>query len=343
MKKGDHYQRCAGETISFSSFMARCLQDPERGYYVKKVKNIGRQGDFTTAPVLGPWLGKAMLNWIRTSATTRKWTIIEVGGGTGHLARSLLSDMTWSEWFPTRYFMVETSPVLEKLQRKALYGHRVRWFKTVKSALLAAQGHAIILSNELVDAFPCDLLEWTGETWQEVHLLDDGRNFSEVMKPLSARLNDSEQFSSLRPWEGIRPGQRIELHDLYRRWMHEWMGDFKSGAILTIDYGDIPPALYHRKPSGTVRAYFNHIRMEGADVYARVGRQDVTADVNFSDLKRWGEDQGLQTQFLISQREFLLNYLSDARVSEASPHELRFLMDEQGAGSAFKVLAQLKA
>ena len=36
--------------------------------------------------------------------------------------------------------------------------------------------------------------------------------------------------------------------------------------------------------------------------------QDLTADVNFSDLVRWGEELGFQTLSLETQRDFLLRW-----------------------------------
>jgi len=49
-------------------------------------------------------------------------------------------------------------------------------------------------------------------------------------------------------------------------------------AMLTIDYGS-PEA-------GS--AYHRHQRIEGRDIYSRIGRHDLTADVNFADLMSWG-------------------------------------------------------
>ena len=66
-------------------------------------------------------------------------------------------------------------------------------------------------------------------------------------------------------------------------------------AMLTIDYGS-PEA-------GS--AYHRHQRIEGRDIYSRIGRHDLTADVNFADLMSWGETLGWETVSLVTQREFL--------------------------------------
>ena len=62
--------------------------------------------------------------------------------------------------------------------------------------------------------------------------------------------------------------------------------------MLTIDYGAAIPGLYHRRPSGTLRAYAHHQRLTGPDVYASFGRRDITADVNFTDMENWARDLG---------------------------------------------------
>ena len=58
------------------------------------------------------------------------------------------------------------------------------------------------------------------------------------------------------------------------------------------------------------------------------GRQDLTADVNFTDLQNWSQPW-IHQQRLTSFREFL----------QASPDD-RGLTDDHGAGGAFLVLDQ---
>jgi SAM-dependent MidA family methyltransferase len=100
--------------------------------------------------------------------------------------------------------------------------------------------------------------------------------------------------------------------------------------MLTIDYGDVAPSLQLGSPSGTLRAYWKHRRITGMETYARFGRQDLTADVNFTDLIRWGEDSGWTTEWLGSQAEFINSRCSSAsRLGEAAK---AFLVLEQSPG-----------
>ncbi|NJM38096.1 MAG: hypothetical protein HC845_09700 [Akkermansiaceae bacterium] len=86
------------------------------------------------------------------------------------------------------------------------------------------------------------------------------------------------------------------------------------------------------RPLGSVRGYLLQHRVEGAAIYENVGRQDLTADVNFTDLMNWSRP-AMSQQNLTSLRDFLKNYTSPAD---------RELTDELGAGSAFLVLEEQK-
>jgi SAM-dependent MidA family methyltransferase len=110
--------------------------------------------------------------------------------------------------------------------------------------------------------------------------------------------------------------------------------------MLTIDYGDVFPQVYHRQRWGTVRAYFMQQRLAGPQVYENMGRQDITADVNFTDVIAWGESLGWRTEKLATQREFLLEHVQGLEARASSDPAVSFLMDEHGAGTAFKVLIQ---
>ena len=157
-------------------------------------------------------------------------------------------------------------------------GSRANWHASVPEALASCGGTALILSNELVDAFPCRVFEKRPDGWRELALRIDGGRITEewIVRPLP----DSTAF--LHPWPD---GQRVEVQESFQLWRRGWLPALVAGSMLTIDYGDTCPALYFRRPGGTLRAYAHHQRLEGRDVYGGFGLRDLTADVNFSDLQ----------------------------------------------------------
>jgi len=282
------------DPIPFEEFMRRALYDPDRGYYARRIRAVGARGDFTTAPMLSDAPAKAVAAWAaRALRQTGCHDLIEIGPGEGKLAAAVIKHLPWRIRWQTRLHLVETSGPLAEMQKKSL-GNKARWHESPADALAECGGKAVIYSNELVDAFPVRRFQNTSEGWREiaVHIAPDGR-FAESLLPLSP-LPESSGFSPDHPH-----GQRIEVHESYRRWLAAWLPQWKAGRMLTIDYGSEAPTLYQRRPHGTLRAYHFHQRIVGPDIYQNIGRQDLTADVNFTDLRNWSKpwvaDESLQT------------------------------------------------
>jgi SAM-dependent MidA family methyltransferase len=320
--------------------MERALYDPADGYYTRRTRDPGRRGDFATAATLSDDLGRATAGWIRAELDhwgCRVRDIIEVGPGDGSLAAAVRAHLPW--WFRRRlrFHLVEVSPVLTELQQRRL-GGAARWHTEIGGAVAASGGDALVYSNELVDAFPCAVWEWSAgeQRWQAVGV-DEGGELSR--SPSTANLPGSCTALDPSGWPAGAPpdGQRVETHEAYREWLGGWLPQMRRLSLLTIDYGDTFPALYHRRPGGTLRAYFHHQHLTGPEVALRPGQQDITADVNFSDLAAWERALGVEHQPLLTQAEFLGTYDPGRRPASASP-ALGFLASPDGAGQAFKVL-----
>jgi len=266
---------------TFEQFMARCLHDPVKGYYARNIRGIGSRGDFTTAPQLSQAPAAAIASWAaRALRETGCRDLIEVGPGLGTLAKEVFRRLPLALRLRTKLRLVESSPTLAAKQRELLKG-RAHLHSGILPALEACCGNAVIYSNELVDAFPVRLFQKSEDGWREVAISSDGSRKKEILLPV-AELPPSSVFKLDFP-----TGQRVEIHDSYRRWLESWLPVWKKGEMLTIDYGDTVDRLYHRRPHGTLRAYLLHQRLDGEAVYGNPGLQDITADVNFTDLDDW--------------------------------------------------------
>jgi SAM-dependent MidA family methyltransferase len=262
-------------------------------------------------------LARGVARWIQKNGAR---DVIEIGAGSGQLARDILTSLGWWKRLRLRYHIVEVSTPLREAQKKLLRGRRVTWHETLPAALEATSGRAHIFSNELVDAFPCRVFELTPTGWLELHLKLEGGRLREILMP--CELPESTIFQ-----HPASIGQRVEVHESYRDWLQAWIPGWKSGSMLTIDYGDTMPMLYHRRPAGSLRGYAAHQVLSGADIYQAPGRCDITADVNFSDLEAWGEKTGLRKISHSNLADFL-----------SPPLPARF----QSAAEAFRVLEQTR-
>jgi len=274
--------------------------------------------------LLGKAIADRAIKWHQESRPPLN--LIEIGGGDGSLARSVLKSLPLIKRWKCNYHIVDSSPKLTKKQQ-GLTGlkKKVTWHQDMHSALESCAGIAFIFSNELVDAFPVRIFQHTkASQWKELYIY----GVNEILKRPTA-LPSSCSFTEYR----YAPEQRIEVHESYREWLSNWRSHWKEGQMLTIDYGDTHPEIYYRKPKGTLRAYSHHQQITGQAVYQNPGKQDITADVNFTDLITWGNQLELKTCSLISQNEFLSPFATE------TPED-QFLVHPDGAGSAFQVLLQ---
>jgi SAM-dependent MidA family methyltransferase len=314
--------------LRFDRFMEHALFHPSEGYYARHIKTVGKEGDFSTSATLSKLLAKSVAKWISTQAQQHQFnrpTLIEVGAGTGQLFFDVYKALPFLFRRKCKFYIVEKSPILQTQQQDRL-GKKVTWRDNLSEILQESKGEALVFSNELVDAFPVRVFRVFKQGFEELHL--DTKSRSEVFLPIEGNTPDSSFFKNK-----LAEGLRFEVHESYQNWLKEWLPDFKKGTVLTIDYGDSLDDLLQKNPLGSLRAYFKHHVMKGASIYQNVGHQDITSDVNFSDLEYWGEHFGLSSS-LISQKDFLI---SSATAIDS------YLRDEDGAGTAFKVLTQRKA
>jgi SAM-dependent MidA family methyltransferase len=324
-----------GGRLRFDRFMELALFHPVHGYYTRRIRGIGKSGDFSTSTTLSPALGKAVFHWLMAEAKhlgLDPLIIIEPGVGTGALAKVILSDIR--PWSRVRYFGVDLRPDFAILDKSVSRRRRFQLLDSMEAALQEAHGKAIVISNEFADAFPCRRLVRLESGWADIHLHYDDDQWQQelLLAPISVACSALDA--------GFAVGQTIEVHESFREWLASVSAQLDMGAILTIDYGGRPEEIYFRRPDGTVRGYFQQQRIEGADIFRRAGYHDLTADVNFVDLQAWGNSVALKTVDYLTQREFVGRWNPGALKQANAAAD--FTLKENGAGTAFKVLHQRK-
>jgi SAM-dependent MidA family methyltransferase len=353
--------------ISFARFMELALYSPEGGYYERHSNPIGRRGDFLTSVSAGPLFGRLLAfqfaEWFaRTDSPQPPWIILEAGAHDGQLAHDILSWLAEHRRFlfnAVEYRILEPSSRRTATQRKALqaYAAYVRWFSSWEEVPPVDRG--IIFSNELLDAFPVHRLGWDARQnrWFEWGVTQEQSGFRWVRLDPEA---SSATGLGLAPglfWPDLHPdllavlpdGFSTEVCPAAAAWWKQAAAALGSGCLLTIDYGFTSEEFFlpHRA-DGTLRAYAAHHL--SPDVLARPGEQDLTAHVNFTALRRAGEEAGLQTICFASQPELLVRIAEKAWKPDAGfgpwgekeNRQFQTLVHPEHLGRGFKVLAQAR-
>ena len=222
---------------------------------------------------------------------------------------------------------------------------------------------SVVLSNELVDAFPVHIVEKRGERLYEVFVdvQQDGRFYEVLGEP--SRLEVAGYLDTYKiPWRTFEDGWRAEINLDALRWIQRTAGLMRKGFVLTIDYGDKAKELYTAwRRRGTLLCYYKHQANERPLLHP--GKQDITAHVNFSALIDEGRRLGMRLHRFTTQREWLqglgieeeleqryLNEFADAEYARATDkgqiallkwrdirQRVSVLTDQGGMGD-FKVL-----
>ncbi len=296
--------------IRFRDFMQAALYHPRFGYYTTSSGAMGRGGDYVTSPevhpVFGALVAKQLCQLWSVMSCPARFDVVEHGAGSGLLARDILTWATTREpefAAAMRYGVVEISAALRDAQRRTLGAaglsrDSVEWLATPPSHVTGC-----VFSNELIDAFPVHRVVRTGGELREVYVaIDDAGRFADELRPLSdaaiARYFDD---IALLPGEGCYAEVNLDAP----LWMGSVAMSLDRGYALTFDYGYEAPDLYAPwRRDGTLLCFSR--QSASSDPYQRIGKQDMTASVDFTTLRRAGETAGLGTIGLTDQSAFLV-------------------------------------
>ncbi len=292
--------------ITFAEFMDLALFWPRGGYYNSPDK-IGPRGDFYTAPSAHPIMGALLClqiyqMWQLLGRPSTFW-LVEMGSGNGLLCRDILE---YSAHLPPpfrdslRYLCLDRQPspgVEGELPVEAR--KKVERLATQGAPLRGVTG--CFLSNELVDSFPVHRVTVQADGLKEVYLvLEDGKLVEVLDSPSTPELERRLDALGLSLPEGFS----AEINLAMESWMESVSSALERGFLLTIDYGHTAGDLYsHRRRRGTLTCFYRHTQTD--DPYARIGRQDITAHVDFTSLIEGGRRCGLEPLGFSTQREFL--------------------------------------
>lgn len=332
----DRIAQSSGQRITFAEFMDLALYHPQQGYYATNQSGQGIQSDFLTSSHLaadfGELLAQQFAQMWEILGHPAPFTLIEMGAGQGLLVQDILRYLHRYH-FPCfealQYIIVEKSPALAAEQQRRFGKFAESWGSLTWQTWEDIPTNSIVgccFSNELVDAFPVHQVVRVGETLQEIYV---EASFHEAIGELSTpKLLDYFEKIGVnltdRPYpEGYRSEVNLQALD----WLETVSDRLHQGYLLTIDYGYSTQRYYSpTRTQGTLQCYYQHAHH--SDPYLAIGRQDITAHVNFTALERWGEQFGLQNLGFTQQGLFLMALgLGDRLAALSNPDSTQSLQD----------------
>ena len=336
-----------GGWIGFDEYLEQVLYAPGLGYYSAGAAKFGAAGDFTTAPELSPLFGACVARAVAPLLAGGR-DLLELGAGSGALAKVLLLRLDELGALPERYLILEVSADLRERQHALLRAlppplyARVQWLDTLPRRAL----RGVILANEVADALPFQCFTVTADGYAERGVALDAHgdpNWAERPAPAALQAELVRLAASLP--ESLAIGYHGELCPRLGSWLASLAAALESGGILLFDYGLSRRELYHpQRDAGTLRCHYRHRAHDNP--FRNPGLQDITAWVDFTRLAAAAADAGLQVAGYCTQAAFLLGAGIDAELARAGDDlerarrasEARQLLLPGEMGETFKVL-----
>ena len=292
--------------ITFAEYMARALYGPG-GYYTRN----GAGSDYYTSPKVHPAFGALLavqlFRFWRLLERPEPFFVIEPGAGDGLLGRDVCgAAQHLPEGFAgsLHYVAVDRRPGIRDTRDPALTkiaGDALRLpFRKVAGC---------IISNELLDALPVHRVRMQDGHLHELYVgiqSDVADGYEGQLVEVAGDASTPELERRLADLGvTLADGQTAEICLLLNDWAASVASTLDTGFVLTIDYGRSAVDLYDpaQRPHGTLVTYRSHRQTDTPLVDP--GRQDITAQVDFTSVRLAGERAGLSTVGELSQGRFL--------------------------------------
>lgn len=294
--------------MPFARFMERLLYAPGLGYYSAGSRKFGADGDFVTAPELGPAFAHGLAHCLaRAMAGGGDRDLLEVGGGSGALAADLLPALAARDALPRRYRLLEISADLRERQRAHIAAHCPQWLHRVDwiDRPPADDWRGALLANEVIDALPATRFILRDGGIHEQYVGGNAEAFHWLEHPAAPALADLLRQRLGESLDSLPRPYRSEVHASLEPWLATLTGAMREGLALFIDYG-YPRHVYYspERSDGTLVCHYRHHAHD--DPLHLPGLQDITAFVDFTALAEAALHNGLEVAGYTSQAQFLL-------------------------------------
>ena len=325
--------------MSFCEYMHKALYHPKFGYYTSKKYNIGAQGDFYTAPEISPLFGASIAKQISHYISEHgKCDILEVGPGTGSLAKSILQTIDHS--LINQYYLLEISTVLIKKQQNTLssYNNKIVWTDVIPENF---QG--VIIANEVLDAMPVHRFRNTKNVAEQYITLCN-ENLASYFKDST----NSKLIKKVKELEIQVEGYESEINLNLEIWLANLAKSLLRGIVLIIDYGYSQDEYYTAERNGGTLTCFIQQKKHNNPLI-NVGIQDISTHVDFTSVAKYATANKLAVIGFCEQSHFLMNLdilTIASSLYEKEPlnvaKQLKILLMPNQMGSLCKVMALSK-
>ncbi len=302
-------------------------------YYSSHI--IGKKADFITSPEISPLFSETIADYIAETwhdEIKKDFSLVELGPGNGTMMFDILKTLKnypdlWNKI--SNIFLVETSPLLREVQKKALDNltdlkSKISWISNINDI---ETNNLFIISNEFFDALPIkQFCIKNNKIWEIcLSIINNELAFSLMPSLFPKHTISKNPFDFIE----ISPQRSEYIQNIIQK-MNQ-----RRCHCLIIDYG------YLNSPNtNTLQAIKNHTKI---GLFDDIENSDITSLVDFSALINIIENsQNIISYDIMTQAEFLRKWgiLEKAKTvnSDIINSQVNRLISRDQMGDLFKVL-----
>lgn len=336
--------------LSFARFMEIALYAPGLGYYAAGARKFGADGDFVTAPEISSLFGQCLAQSIAQVLHETGGDVLELGPGSGKLAKDILLALDERGTLPNKYCLLEVSADLRERQQQAL-AKLPPHLSTLAVWLdqLPEDFTGVVIANEVLDVIPVHLIVFSsGWIFERGVAVKDGAFTWQDVPALPAELNTPVAAIQANYLNHAPPdGYLTEVAPAVNGLVKSLAQSLKQGAAIFIDYGFHGAEFYHpSRITGTLMCHYRHFAHTNPFLFP--GLQDITAHVDFTAVADAGVAAGLTLLGYTTQANFLLASGLTERLTRVDPNctadylkltnQVQRLVSPAEMGEFFKVI-----
>jgi SAM-dependent MidA family methyltransferase len=348
--------KARGGEVYFDEYMELALYHPDHGYYSSDEPRYGRGGDFLTAPTASEWYPRVVARLLaRIAAESGPVRLVDAASGDGRLIALVLDSLgAAASETVGEIVSIERSPTMRRRQANRLPTNSVD-VQVVSSLteIVSSSLPTVLHSSELYDAFPVARAVGTSENPEELVVAVQSGELAWRRRPLR------EQIRAYLDRHGIElEKEQIAEVNLGVEQAHTDLlsAVAETGLSLALDYGYEARRLYdpRGRKAGSLATFHRHEL--GRDPLVTPGEVDLTAHINWDDLRRAAETANWREVGMWHLAEFLIRAGIAIELEErglgmeadldaatvAARQEVKRLLDPEGMGSDLKMLVQAK-
>ena len=327
--------------LALDEFIHQALYKTKNGFYMKK-NPFGNKGDFITSPDISILFSEILSVWTvafwQNLQCPKEINLIELGSGNGQMMHDMINAFKNFPEFnkSCKFYILETSPYLIKIQKEKLKRFNVTWIKNLNEI---KKNYNIFIANEFFDALPIKQFFKINKKWMERFVISSKNNEKKFIN-FNSNIKKTEKKIGFRISKNQKIIEYSPLSLEYLKIISKKINN-KKGGLLIIDYGYLENSM-----KDTLMAIRKH---NTSKVLKKFGNSDITHGLNFNILKKITKNLKLKCQGITTQRNFLTSLGIKERAEILSKnlpfskkadiyYRLNRLIDKNQMGDLFKVM-----